>query len=335
MFENDTAQLDPTKLFAHRLHLEDNDPSSPAPELSRPEDAEKFINGSVFFVGTATCIIRWAGLTLMTDPNFLHKGDHVHLGPGIYSKRLTNPAINLEDIPPIDAIVLSHFHDDHFDSLVQKNLEKSIPIITTPQAAKELAKIGFMALFPMETWESTLIAKGDSKIIVTAMPAQHTPTMMPLPLPETMGSILTFAPTHEESDAKMDEKRVGDFASKEVFRMYISGDTLMVEQLKDIPKRFPKIDLGLFHLGGTTILGTFIVTMDAKQGVECIRLIKPHTAIPIHYNDYDVFKSDLDDFKKAALESGLQSETEIVYLAHGDTYEVVLDKKRFGERLMV
>lgn len=38
-------------------------------------------------------------------------GDHVHLGPGISSKRLTNPAINLEDLPPIDAIVLSHFHE--------------------------------------------------------------------------------------------------------------------------------------------------------------------------------------------------------------------------------
>ncbi|TPX62450.1 hypothetical protein SpCBS45565_g07014 [Spizellomyces sp. 'palustris'] len=328
------VELDPNAIFVHRLHLESTTEDS-SPRLSRSEDAEKFVSGSIFFVGTATCIIKWAGLTLMTDPNFLHQGDHVHLGPGITAQRVTNPAINLEDIPPIDAIVLSHFHEDHFDKLVQKDLEKSIPIITTSEAAKELAKIGFMAVFPLERWESALVAKGDAKIVVTAMPAKHAPTGLGFALPDTMGSMLTFVASHEEHEAELDLEKVGDLVDKGVFKMYISGDTLVHDDLKDIPKRYPKIDLGLFHLGGTTILGTFIVTMDAKQGVECIRLIRPKTAIPIHYNDYDVFKSDLEDFKRAALDSGLATdpETQIVYLAHGDTYDFVIDKKRFGGNL--
>lgn len=46
-----------------------------------------------------------------------------------------------------------------------------------------------------------------------------------------------------------------------------------------------------------------------------------------------MFKSSLDDFKKAALESGLASETKIVYLMHGDTYEFVIDKTRLGGAL--
>ena len=45
---------------------------------------------------------------------------------------------------------------------------------------------------------------------------------------------------------------------------------------------------------------------------------KPHTAIPIHYNDFSVFLSGLDDFKKAAEASSAQ--TNFVYLAHGETY---------------
>ena len=47
-------------------------------------------------------------------------------------------------------------------------------------------------------------------------------------------------------------------------------------------------------------------------------MTKPRTAIPIHYNDFSVFLSGLDDFKKAALTS--TASTEFVYLAHGNTY---------------
>ena len=74
----------------------------------------------------------------------------------------------------------------------------------------------------------------------------------------------------------------------------------------------------LLHLGGTRVLG-ILVTMDAEQGVEALRIIDPRTAVPIHYNDYGVFKSPLEDFKKAVAEAGL--EDRVRYLAHGETYE--------------
>ncbi len=81
-------------------------------QLSAAADSPNFNKGSIFFVGTATIILRYAGFTILTDPNFLHAGDHVHLGYGLTSERLTNPAINIEDLPPIDLCVLSHYHGD-------------------------------------------------------------------------------------------------------------------------------------------------------------------------------------------------------------------------------
>jgi hypothetical protein len=68
-------------------------------------------NASIYFVGTATTILEWEGVRLMTDPNFLHAGDHVHLGPGVTAKRVTNPAIDLEELPPVDVVLLSHYHE--------------------------------------------------------------------------------------------------------------------------------------------------------------------------------------------------------------------------------
>ena len=101
-------------------------------------------------------------------------------------------------------------------------------------------------------------------------------------------------------------------------RMYISGDTLIYDDLKAIPQRFPGVDLALLHLGGTRILGVFKVTMDGKDGVQLMQIIQPKKAIPIHYDDYDVFKSPLSDFAREVKATGL--EQQVVYLAHGETY---------------
>ena len=90
------------------------------------------------------------------------------------------------------------------------------------------------------------------------------------------------------------------------------------DRLREIPRRFPDVDLALLHLGGTKVLG-IMVTMDAKQGVEAMRIVDPRTAVPIHYNDYEAFKSPLEDFEQAVTEAGLEGR--VHYLAHGDTYE--------------
>jgi L-ascorbate metabolism protein UlaG (beta-lactamase superfamily) len=72
-------------------------------------------------------------------------------------------------------------------------------------------------------------------------------------------------------------------------RIYISGDTLMVDDLKAIPEHYKgqNIDLMLIHLGGTMLpspsLPLLMVTMDAKQGLELVKLICPDLTIPIHY----------------------------------------------------
>jgi hypothetical protein len=111
----------------------------------------------------------------------------------------------------------------------------------------------------------------------------------------------------------LDFSRDGDH----LYRLYITGDTMLIDSLEDIPRRYPNIDLGLIHTGGTTFLVT-VVTMTGEQGVKAVEITKPHTAIPIHYNDFSVFLSGLDDFKKAADAS--TTTTKFVYLAHGETY---------------
>ena len=267
-------------------------------------------DGSVQFIGTATTLIRYGGFTILTDPNFLHAGDHVHLGYGLTSERLTNPAMEIDDLPPLDLCVLSHMHGDHWDRVAQTRLRKDLPIVTTRHAALDLRRQGFRRPYIVDTWQSTLFTKGDAWLSVTALPGKHGPGLVQGLLPPVMGSLLEWGQT-------------GGAAR---FRLYISGDTLLIDELADIPRRFPDIDLGLFHLGGTRVMGV-LVTMDARQGVRAVQLIRPRVAIPIHYNDYTVFKSPLEDFLKEVRRAGLKLNSEVRVLAHGETYTWRVDQR--------
>jgi hypothetical protein len=78
-----------------------------------------------------------------------------------------------------------------------------------------------------------------------------------------------------------------------------------------IPAHFPDIDLGLLHLGGTRVMGV-LLTMDGRQGVEAMRIVAPDLAVPIHYDDYDIFTSPLDDFRREVSSAGLEDRVRYV-----------------------
>ena len=108
--------------------------------------------GTIQFIGNATVLIRYGGLTILTDPTFIHRHEQVSIGYGMHSTRLTDPAMEIGDLPPLDLILLSHFHGDHFDQVAERELDKSIPIITNREAAKELQQRGFRYSKPVDTW---------------------------------------------------------------------------------------------------------------------------------------------------------------------------------------
>ncbi|HYG70247.1 MAG TPA: MBL fold metallo-hydrolase [Anaeromyxobacteraceae bacterium] len=269
-------------------------------------------SGSVLFVGTATTVIRLGPFTLLTDPNFLHAGDHAHLGYGLRSRRLTNPAIEIDDLPRLDACVLSHFHGDHWDEVATARLPRMLPVLTTPHAASALRARGFGRALALRTWEDAVLEKGVTRLRVTALPGRHGPAGVARLLPQVMGSLV----------------EVGEEGLGSRYRIYVSGDTLVFDDLREIPERFPDVDLGLFHLGGTRVLGV-LVTMDDRQGIEAIRIIRPRLAIPIHYDDYTVFKSPLEDFVRAVERSGLGDR--VRYLGRGERYDFPIPSRRIRE----
>jgi L-ascorbate metabolism protein UlaG (beta-lactamase superfamily) len=255
--------------------------------LQFPEDqAADFSQGEVYFIGNATTLIRFGGLTILTDPAFMHAGTHTYLGYGIWARREVEPACQV---------------GDHFDEAAARDLDQNLPVISTADAVAKLQSLGFRRGYALDPWQSHRVEKGQARLEITAVPAKHAmddaTAAMLMPV---NGHVLEFS-----------------HADQELYRLYISGDTMPIDQLAQIPRVFPDIDLGLIHAGGTTLFLT-VVTMTGEQAVRAVEMVRPRTAIPIHYNDYSVFRSGLDDFRQAAAWSS--ADTAFRYLAHGETY---------------
>lgn len=257
---------------------------------------------SVRFVGTATTVLRIGSFTLLTDPNFLHRGQWAYLGKGLASRRLTEPALQPHELPSLDAVVLSHLHGDHFDRIARRQLPRHLPIVTTPHAARRLDRRGFTT-HALQNWQTHRMQRGEETLTVTSVPAVHAFGVLGWLLPPVMGSVLTYI--------------AGQGARP--LHVYLSGDTLFHEELAAIREAWPALDVAVVHLGGTRILG-MLVTMDAEQGVDLVELLRPERTLPVHYDDYGLFRSSLEDFKAEVARRSPGSA--VHYLGRGETYEL-------------
>jgi L-ascorbate metabolism protein UlaG (beta-lactamase superfamily) len=248
---------------------------------------------SLTFVGTATTVLRLGAFTLLTDPNFLHRGQRAYLGKGLWTRRLTEPSHQPGDLPPLDAVVLSHLHGDHFDRVARRELSRTPPVLTTRPAADRLSRWGFET-HGLATWDTHTLTKGGETLTVRALPAVHARGVMGMLLPPVMGSLL--------------EHRVDGEVR---LRLLVSGDTLTGDHVDEIARREPDVDVAVVHLGGTRVL-LHTVTMDAAQGVDYLRRVDPRRAVPVHTDDYRVFRSAPEDFQAAVLAAGLDQVVEPV-----------------------
>ncbi|MFI2707722.1 MBL fold metallo-hydrolase, partial [Nocardioides sp. CER28] len=241
------------------------------------------MEASLEFIGTATTLLRLGPHTLLTDPDFRPRGKRAYLGKGLFSKRRTQPARQPEELPPVDGVVLSHLHGDHFDPVARARLGKDMPVLTTPAAGRKLTRWGFHEAHGMRTWEVAGLADG---LTVTSVPGEHAPSYARALLPPVMGSVI------EASDGTG------------TFRVYVTGDTLYRPFLGEVTERLGPLDAMVIHLGGTRAFG-ILVTMDGDQGADLVDLIASPVTVPVHHDDYTVFRSPLGDFLRACRDRGL------------------------------
>lgn len=93
------------------------------------------------WLGHSTVLMKIDGFTIITDPVF---SSWIGLGLGPFTlgmKRLVEPALELEKLPRVDLILLSHAHMDHFDLPSLRALEANKPEVVTAHATSDLLRV--------------------------------------------------------------------------------------------------------------------------------------------------------------------------------------------------
>jgi len=223
-------------------------------------------------IGGPTTLIEVDGLRLLTDPTFDAPGRRYTFGWGSASRKTTGPAVAAADLPPIDAVLLTHdHHGDNLDDAGRALLPSAGIVLTTTAGARRLGG-NAVGLTP---WQTTTIGSGDrgrSSIAVTATPARHGP---PLSRPIT-GDVIGFALRWPGQPHGV---------------LWISGDTVLYDGVRQVADRLT-IDTAVLHLGAVRfgITGPVRYTMTAREAVELCGLLRPRTVLPVHYEGWGHFR---------------------------------------------
>jgi L-ascorbate metabolism protein UlaG (beta-lactamase superfamily) len=221
-------------------------------------------------IGGPTTLIELDGWRILTDPTFDAPGRRYDFGWRTSSTKLVGPAVGVDQVGRIDAVLLTHDH--HADNLdtAGRTLLATVPSIVTTRSGA--ARLGSPAngLAPWQTIR--LEAAGRPAMHVTATPCRHGP---PLSRP-IVGEVAGFALASEDNGDRV---------------CWISGDTVLFRGLHEVPRRLD-VDVALLHLGGVRfpVTGPLRYTMTARQAVRFVRELAPRLAIPVHYEGWSHFK---------------------------------------------
>ena len=152
------------KFTADTVKWDENVPNKiyPAPVLT-PED-----KATVTFINHATLLIQLENLTILTDPIFAERASPFKFWGPI---RARAPGLELDSLPPIDVVIISHNHYDHMDLESLKRIDgKYHPLFLVPKGDEKLLKEeGLQNVHEMDWWDVQVV-KGTN---IHFTPSQH------------------------------------------------------------------------------------------------------------------------------------------------------------------
>ncbi len=138
-------------MFWQQYARELGEPVLPPPERPQPNRwPDQGLHAA--WLGHATVLLKIDGYTLITDPVFSTRVG-LNLGPFTLGlKRMVEPAIVLDELPRVDAIVLSHAHMDHFDLPTLRAMERPGVEVVTARGTSDLLRTGRYARVQEVGW---------------------------------------------------------------------------------------------------------------------------------------------------------------------------------------
>jgi L-ascorbate metabolism protein UlaG (beta-lactamase superfamily) len=236
-------------------------PHRPVPSRWRDEDL------TVAWLGHATVLMNFYGAWILTDPVLMRRiGVRV---PGIATlglRRLVEPALKIHELPPIDAVLLSHSHFDHTDLPTLARLPKQTRIVVQ-RGNLDLVK-RFKRVDELKWGETVEI--GGARI--EAIPTQH-----------WGARVLTDR-----------ERGFGGYVIQKRGRAVVfAGDTAETNRFARLREKYPRIELAIMPIGAYNPFVHAHAT--PEQAWRMARDMNAERILPIHHSTFRLSREPIDE----------------------------------------
>jgi len=220
-------------------------------------------------IGGPTVLIEYGSLRLLTDPTFDLPG--LYQEAPVRFEKTTGPALNVEEIGKLDAVLLSH--DQHYDNLdaTGRAMLPAVGRTYTTKAGAERLGGSAAGLAPFETCR--LEGKNGERLLVTATPARHGP----VGIEPISGDVIGFA---------LGAEKPGDL-------LYVTGDTVWFDGTAEVARQFsPRVVL--MFTGAAEPRGRFHMTMGSEDALEAAHAFPGAKLIAAHNEGWVHFRESQD-----------------------------------------
>ena len=224
------------------------------PKLSRGQVA-------VTWIGHASFLIQFTDLNVLIDPNFANWL--------FMLKRIKRAGLKIQDLPPIDLVLLTHAHFDHFHKPTLRRLPHP-KIGVMPRGVGDLAQnLGFARIIELDWWES--FSQRDWKV--------------------------TFTPSeHWGARVLRDQHRgYGGFLLEHQGRkIYHAGDSAYFDGFKEIGRRLAP-EIALLPIGAYHPESFRRMHMGPDESIKAFRDLRARWLVPMHYGTFKLSFEALDE----------------------------------------
>jgi L-ascorbate metabolism protein UlaG (beta-lactamase superfamily) len=236
--------------------------------LERPHDGWRRPVSSglrVTWLGHSTLLLEIDGLRVLTDPVFGERASPMSFaGP----RRFHPVPATIAELPPLDAVLLSHDHHDHLcPSSIRELARREVPIVTSLGVGAHLERCGVAPekITELDWWEEAGLPGGE--LSFTATPAQHFSGRGLLDQNTTLWSSWVIRTANR--------------------RLFFSGDTGLTDEFQEIGRRLGPFDLTMLEIGawhpawGAIHLGP-------ENALRAFEMLGGGTLLPVHWGTFDL-----------------------------------------------
>ncbi|MFJ9819262.1 MBL fold metallo-hydrolase [Streptomyces sp. NPDC101151] len=212
---------------------------------------------AVTWAGHASWIVRVGGLTVLTDPVWSRR----IIGT---PARITPVGVTWDDLPSVDAVVISHNHYDHLDAPTLRRLPRATPVFVPAGLGRWFRRRRFTRVTELDWWEGAEL----SGVRFDFVPAHHWSKRTLTDTCHSLwgGWILT------DADGQ---------------RLYFAGDTGYGHWFSRIGRRYPGIDLALMPIGAYDPRWWLSdVHCDPEEAVQATLDLGARSMSPMHWGTF-------------------------------------------------